>query len=189
MTNQPRRDDRPSRDAMSRGDRARDGTDQVLSRLSGRGQPGREEPRRMAQDGERDWSAALALLHRAGEAIRANAEQAEKMEAHARALWARASEEIERAQARINELEAHLQASEARAAAAEAQVAETREWARRIHAAIQAELAAGATLLRSRIGPAPSEAGPGQGAAESAGMNGVLAGVAEALDGFEAPPA
>jgi hypothetical protein len=101
MTNQPRRDDRPSRDAMSRGGRARDGTDQVLSLLSGREQPGREEPRRMAQDGERDWSAALALLHRAGEAIRANAERAEKaekMETRARALWARASEEIERAQ-------------------------------------------------------------------------------------------
>jgi small-conductance mechanosensitive channel len=143
----------------------------------------------MAQGGERDWSAALALLHRAGEAIRANAERAETMEAHARALWARASEEIERAQARINELEARLQAAEARAAAAEAQVAETREWAGRIHEAIQAELAAGAPLLRSRIEPAPSEAAPNHGPAESAGMNGVLAGVAEALDGVEAPPA
>jgi hypothetical protein len=96
MTNQPRRDDRPSHDAMSRGGQARDGTDQVLSLLSGREQQDREEARRIAQDGERDWSAALTLLHRAGEAIRANAERAETMETHARALWARASEEIER---------------------------------------------------------------------------------------------
>jgi paraquat-inducible protein B len=117
---------------------------------------------------ERDRSEALTLLHQAAEAIKARADQSERMEARARTLMARATEEVQRAQARIEELEARLQASEVRANAAEARanaaevrattaearakvaegrVQETEEWFQRANEAIATELSAGMRLL------------------------------------------
>jgi len=136
---------------MVRGGPAIDGTDQIFSLLSHAKQTHTKqtgwEPHRREPDAEHDWSSPLDLLYQAAEAIRANAVQTDKQEARARALWARATEEIARAQARIEELEARLQASDARANAAEAQAEETREWARRLHDALAAELSAGTRLL------------------------------------------
>src|SRR5215212_10251008 len=117
----------------------------------------------------RDWSAPVDLLDQAAEAIRAYAEQAEKMEARARALWAHATEEIERGQARIKDFEARLHASEARVEAAESQVAVTREWARRIQDVIGAELSVGRKMLGSRVSLVPPEANPSHEAGESTG--------------------
>ena len=103
---------------------------------------------------ERDWSGALRLLQQAAEAIRASADQSEKVEARARGLLARATEEVQRARARIEDLEARLQdaetratEAEARASVAEARVHETGAWLQRVHEAITTEFSTGIRLL------------------------------------------
>ena len=151
-----RQDERLRPAAAHQADPAADSSDNILSLLARTQQPGRWLSERKPGN-EPDWSVALDLVQQAAVAIRVSAERTEAMETRARSLWARATQEIERAQARIGELEARLQDAEARASAAEAEVAEAREWAQRIHAALAAELSAGAKLLHNRPGLAPAD--------------------------------
>ena len=154
-----RQDERLRPAAAHQADPAADSSDNILSLLARTQQPGRW-PSERKPGNEPDWSVALDLVQQAAVAIRVSAERTEAMETRARSLWARATQEIERAQARIGELEARLQDAEARASTAEAEVAEAREWAQRIHAALAAELSAGAKLLHNKPSLAPTKTLP-----------------------------
>ena len=118
---------------------------------------------------QRDWSASLNLVHRAGVSLREAEDQTQKLVARAQAILERANQELEaayegiaaaeeraqaaeeraeRAEAQTKEAEGHTELSEARAKAAEAraQLAESRakeaeEWLQRIHEAILKEFA------------------------------------------------
>ena len=160
VPDQQRLNPRPNTEPVGQQGQASADSDRMHSLLSWTQQTGREAQNR-EPGAARDWPGALSLLQQATEAIRASADQSEKLEARARGLLARATEEIQRAQARIEELEARLHtsearanaaearasASEARASAAEARVQETEEWLQRVHDAITTELSAGMGLL------------------------------------------
>ena len=107
--------------------------------------------------GNRDWSASLSLIKRAGETVKAAEDQTHKVISRAEATLLRANEELEAAHHRISVAEERMRAAESRAERAEilardaqaaAQEAEARardaeEWLDRIHRTIVSEFPPG----------------------------------------------
>jgi hypothetical protein len=103
--------------------------------------------------GNRDWSASLNLIKRAGETVKAAEDQTHKVMSRAEAMLQRANEELEAAHHRIAVAEERMRAAEMRAERAEmlareaqvtseqaeARARDAEEWLDRIHRTIVSE--------------------------------------------------
>jgi hypothetical protein len=88
----------------------------------------------------RDWSATIALVHQAAEAMRVIEERAHKAEARGKALAERAAEEMRTLEKRLEAAEAARRHAEARARAAEADAQEAEAWLTRLQEEIVTHL-------------------------------------------------
>lgn len=137
-------------------------SERVIPLSSGpHGEGQRQDTPRIPSD--RDWSASLSLIKRAGETVKTAEDQAHKIIARAEATLQRANEELEAAHHRIAVAEQRMRAAESRADRAEmlakeaeaaaqdadARAREAEEWLERIHRTIVSEFPSAHIPFRS----------------------------------------
>ena len=138
-------------------------SERVIPLSSGSHDEGKRQERPRVPSEQRDWSASLSLIKRAGETVKTAEDQAHKIIARAEVTLQRANEELEAAHHRIAVAEQRMRAAESRADRAEmlakeaeaaaqdadARAREAEEWLERIHRTIVSEFPSGHIPSRS----------------------------------------